>query len=638
MPAIQTYIPLYRKYRPQSFDDLVGQQAIVQTLTNAIATNKVAHAYLLCGPRGTGKTSTARILAKSLNCVQGPTATPCQTCDACVGVTHGAAIDIIEIDAASNNGVDDARELIENCQFAPMAGRYKIYIVDEVHMLTTQAFNALLKTLEEPPPNVVFIFATTEAHKVLPTIISRCQRFDFSRITAAQMADQLARIAQSEGIRIAPEALHAIARHARGGMRNALSMLDQVGVLSQAQADTIISAADVTRFIGALEQEALFSLTEAIARHDAPTLLAALAALNDRGVEPTLLVRDLTQHVRDLFLVAVSEPTAEALPLNASAEALPQLRQQASAFAREEYPQLLDALAALERELRRTQQPQLWLEIGLLDLAFRVNIQTLQGLADRVAALEQALAAGVPALNAHASALPAAPTAPQPTRNAAVSPSASTPPPAPAVSAPVARPPVSPPPQAPPMTAAHGLDWDAMIASIPSMPLRAQLTQQAFLLSVEGNRVTIGCPSEPILQALKKEDKFFHLQKAVEAIMGRAMQVVIVLEKNRPGRSAPAPTASPPLPPVAQTPALSAPPPAEAITPPIPAPPPEVMAPETLEPEVPALPPLAEAPALPPPLPPVSAPAVGTPTAEEDSDLAEAKKYTLELLQGKPLG
>ncbi|MBK8191191.1 MAG: DNA polymerase III subunit gamma/tau [Vampirovibrionales bacterium] len=631
MPAIQTYVPLYRKYRPQSFADLVGQEAIVQTLTNAIETQKVAHAYLLCGPRGTGKTSTARILAKSLNCAQGPTATPCQTCDACVGVTNGAAIDIIEIDAASNNGVENARDLIENCQFAPMSGRYKIYIVDEVHMLSTAAFNALLKTLEEPPPNVVFIFATTEAHKVLPTIISRCQRFDFSRITTDQLIAHLTQTAEREGIRIAPEALQAIARHARGGMRNALSMLDQVGVLSQANPQTVVSQADVIRFIGALEQDALFELTDAIARQDAAALLAKLGNLNDRGVDPALLARDLAQHLRDLFLTAVCGPSVQAQELGVSVDALARLQTQSPSFSREEYPQLLQSLAALERDLRRTQQPQLWLEIGLMDLAFRTDVHTLKGLSERVASLEDALAgeAARTLLSAAPNSGGLPPTAPATSATAPLTPQRSTTPasqPATGFSSPAAA--SATPASVQPSISGGGLDWDAMIASIPSMPLRAQLTQQAFLLGIEGTRVTIGCPSEPVLQMLKKEDRFFHLQKAVDAAMGRTTQVVIVLEKTRPARGASVPPG-----PARAVAAVSAAPPAmesarplhqvptdSEPAPPLPPAPPDDDEPEAMETSVEA----------PPPAPQPH-------YADDEDDMAEAKKYTMELLQGKPL-
>ncbi|MBV9390438.1 MAG: DNA polymerase III subunit gamma/tau, partial [Verrucomicrobia bacterium] len=223
-----SYQVFARKYRPQTFDDVLGQDHVVKTLRNAIQRNRLAHAYLFVGPRGTGKTSTARILAKALNCIHGPTVTPCGICDSCREISQGISLDVLEIDGASNNSVDQVRELRENVRFAPTRGKFKIYIIDEVHMLTQQAFNALLKTLEEPPAHVKFIFATTEPQKVLPTILSRCQRFDLHRIPTRTIADHLHHIAQLEQVRLAPEAATAIAIAAEGGLRDAESMLDQL--------------------------------------------------------------------------------------------------------------------------------------------------------------------------------------------------------------------------------------------------------------------------------------------------------------------------------------------------------------------------------------------------------------------------
>jgi DNA polymerase III subunit gamma/tau len=223
-----SYQVFARKYRPQVFDDVLGQDHVVQTLKNAIEQRRLAHAYLFVGPRGTGKTSTARILAKGLNCVKGPTPNPCGVCDSCREIAQGISLDVLEIDGASNNSVDQIRELRDNVRFAPIRGRYKLYIIDEVHMLSTQAFNALLKTLEEPPEHVIFVFATTEVHKVLPTILSRCQRFDLRRIPTQVIARHLAFIAEQENVRLSHAAAEAIAVAADGGLRDAESMLDQL--------------------------------------------------------------------------------------------------------------------------------------------------------------------------------------------------------------------------------------------------------------------------------------------------------------------------------------------------------------------------------------------------------------------------
>ena len=227
----QNYLPLFRKYRPQSFENVVGQESLVKALSNAIELNRIANAYLFCGPRGTGKTSTARILAKSLNCEHGPTLTPCQKCASCVDITNTSGLDVIEIDAASNRGIQDAKDLIAQVQYAPINGKYKIFIIDEVHMLSNDAFNALLKTFEEPPKNVIFILATTEPHKVLETIVSRCQRFDLRRITTDDIVKRLKEISELENIKISNDALFTIAKNVSGVLRYSLALLDQVSIL-----------------------------------------------------------------------------------------------------------------------------------------------------------------------------------------------------------------------------------------------------------------------------------------------------------------------------------------------------------------------------------------------------------------------
>ena len=257
-----SYEVFARKYRPQTFDDLVGQNHVSQTLKNAVEQNRLAHAYLFVGPRGVGKTSTARILAKALNCVNGPTVTPCGVCDNCKEIAAGNSLDVIEIDGASNNSVEDVRELRDNVRYAPAKGRYKIYLIDEVHMLSSAAFNALLKTLEEPPPHVKFIFATTEPQKVLPTILSRCQRFDLHRIPAKLIAQHLQYIAKQEKITLEPAAAHAIARGAEGGLRDAESMLDQL----VAFCGDPISEGDVLKVFGFTSEQTVADLTDRILR------------------------------------------------------------------------------------------------------------------------------------------------------------------------------------------------------------------------------------------------------------------------------------------------------------------------------------------------------------------------------------
>lgn len=556
MSNIETYLPLYRKYRPQSFADVMGQAAIRQTLTNAITQGKVAHAYLFCGPRGTGKTSTARIFAKSLNCENGPEGlstgkTPCQVCASCVGITQGNALDVIEFDAASNNKVDDARELIENCQFTAMAGKYKIYIIDEVHMLTSQAFNALLKTLEEPPPNVVFIFATTEAHKVLPTIVSRCQRFDFSRITRQDIVRRLGDIASQENIRIDQEALDTIARHVRGGMRDAVGLLDQVAVIGRAQPDKVINREDVTQFIGALEEDILIWMGQAIADKQADVLLQQIGELEKRGIEPPQLVKDLTTHYRHLFFVASAQKSSRN-DLSASALDLPEayyqkLCEQAQGYRLEELPQILNRLSGIERNIRHTQQPQLWLEVGLLELAHRQDIHVVEQLAKRLEdlekSLENALQLGLQASNpANNRMLPPkaiqrqqSPQASGPPTDTLTSENANaTPKPTPASMPDLSRQPetetVGPAHQeASPL--ASGDLYQQICQQVQSPMTKTLLLQQTSMISFDGETLTIGCSSDQNLENLKKPVKFIHLEKAAEQVLGKKPRITLVLGK-----------------------------------------------------------------------------------------------------------
>lgn len=296
-----SYLVLARKYRPQTFDEVTGQEHITDLLKKAIQSSRIHHAYLFCGPRGIGKTSCARILAKSLNCEKGPTFKPCGECVACQEITRGSSFDVLEIDGASNRGIDEIRTLRENVKFAPSAGKYKIYIVDEVHMLTTEAFNALLKTLEEPPAHVKFIFATTTPQKVPATIISRCQRFDFKRISVETIVATMAAISKKEKFKIDQDALYAIAKAAQGSLRDALSILDQLSALS----DEGIEAKDVFSMLGMVETQFLFDLTGALAQKNCPLALEILEKIIDQGKDIKQLNKDLIEHFRNLMVVKI---------------------------------------------------------------------------------------------------------------------------------------------------------------------------------------------------------------------------------------------------------------------------------------------------------------------------------------------
>lgn len=361
-PAV-TYEPLHHKYRPQTFADLVGQEAIATTLTNALRLRRIAPAYLFTGPRGTGKTSSARILAKSLNCLssEAPTESPCGKCAVCLAITSGSALDIIEIDAASNTGVDNIRELIERAQFAPVQCRHKVYIIDEVHMLSTAAFNALLKTLEEPPERVVFILATTDPQRVLATIISRCQRFDFRRIPLAAMVQHLKHIATQETISITDEAITLVAQVAQGGLRDAESLLDQLSLLAGE-----VTVEKVWDLVGAVPERDLMALVEAIASDTPESVLERTRHLLERGREPLVVLQNLASFYRDL-LIAKTAPSRNDLVACTQAT-WNHLCEFAQSW---DIGRILAGQKHLkdsEVQIRNTTQPRLWLEVTLLGL------------------------------------------------------------------------------------------------------------------------------------------------------------------------------------------------------------------------------------------------------------------------------
>ncbi len=297
-----SYQVIARKWRPSAFEEVVGQDHVVRTLSNAVSSGRIGHAYLFSGPRGVGKTTVARILAKCLNCSEGPTATPCRECAMCRAVANGSSVDVLEIDGASNTGVDNIRELRESVRYAPSHGRYKIYIIDEVHMLSESAFNALLKTLEEPPPHVIFIFATTEPHKIPLTIHSRCQRFDFRRIPLKKIGEHLGRIIREEGVKVEEDALYLIARESEGSLRDAQSLLEQVISFSGSE----VGAGDVVDALGLMDRSVIFELTEAVLEKDAARCLNIVEKIHDFGYDLKKVSTELIEHIRDLVVIKVS--------------------------------------------------------------------------------------------------------------------------------------------------------------------------------------------------------------------------------------------------------------------------------------------------------------------------------------------
>ena len=351
---------LYRKYRPQDFDEVVGQEPIVRTLRNAIAGDQVRQAYLFAGPRGTGKTSMARILAKALNCAQGPTPSPDNVCHACVAIANGSSLDVIEMDAASQRGIDDIREIRDRVVLQPAEGRYKVYILDEAHQLTDAAWNALLKLIEEPPPHLVFVFCTTDLSKVLPTVRSRCQTFVFSRPRLPELVKKLRRIADAEKIDVSDQALALIARSGRGAYRDAESTLDQLA----AATENTVTVQSVLQLLGAVEEEALFRLLDLVVDRDTAGALTFIEELSEQGQDLGRLVTDLLEHLRHLLLVQHMGEVPESLPV--TEETRDRLREQANQLGEATVLRLIDLLHVAVEDMRQGGDPRLPLELSLV--------------------------------------------------------------------------------------------------------------------------------------------------------------------------------------------------------------------------------------------------------------------------------
>jgi len=378
-----SHLAYARKYRPKNFDEIIDQEHIATTLKNAIAQDNIAHAYLFCGPRGIGKTSTARILAKALNCEKGPTKKPCNKCTACLEISESRSLDVLEIDGASNRGIDEIRTLRENVKFAPSSSRYKIYIIDEVHMLTTEAFNALLKTLEEPPAHVKFIFATTEPHKVLPTILSRCQRFDFRKITAEGIINKLKKLIAEEKISCDEEALYAIAKSADGSLRDAEVILDQLNSFSKSK----VTIKAVSSVLGLVSKEAVFTIVENLVPERAAENLSMLSDLIQEGKDPAQLANAFTEHFRDMMLIKCRAEKLVTLPQ----EDKQKLKQQSEKLALENILYCIGVLVQAQERIKRQGAGRILLETAIIKLSHQQDLLPGKVLMEKVQALEHKL-------------------------------------------------------------------------------------------------------------------------------------------------------------------------------------------------------------------------------------------------------
>lgn len=526
----KNYIPLYRKYRPQTIEQIVGQEHIKKALTNAIQMDRISHAYLFTGPRGTGKTSTARIFAKSLNCVNGPTITPCNECENCKNITNSIPIDVIEIDAASNRSVNDADEIIQKVALAPVNSRYKIYIIDEVHMLTNQAFNALLKTLEEPPKNVIFILATTEVHKVLDTIKSRCQRFDFKRITTEDISKHLRYISDKEGINITDDALSYIAQNSAGGMRDSIALLDQLSVLNSSE--SAIDVDDINRLLGRLSFDSLTTLFGMISTSNQNGALDILNSIYNQGNEPSQILSNFLEYLRNaLILKSIGKNSVQGV-VQLNEEQVKKLTSQIENLETHQILSLIDKCAMYIKELKQTPNPKLWLDVAILDMANLAENTKLEDLQKRISVLEF----GAPArpINVSAYNTPPSPVMKQEVIKPRVS--METPksePQAPKVATvseeDVLNQPV--PMSKPASTAGNGLKalWVQFLENISSSPSRSILKQQAMPVKITKDEIIISVKSPNWLKQYGHEgSKHSLIVEAANSLFGGEVKKIVV--------------------------------------------------------------------------------------------------------------
>ena len=488
-----SYIVLARKWRPQSFDDLIGQEPVVRTIKNAILSEKIVHAYLFSGPRGAGKTSAARLLAKALICSRGPSTEPCGTCENCKAVTSGSSVDVLEIDGASNNSVDDIRALREAVKYAPSSGKYKIYIIDEVHMLSKEAFNALLKTLEEPPPHVIFIFATTEPRKVPVTILSRCQHHAFRKIAKAKIKDLISKISKAENINIRETAVEMIARIADGSMRDALTVLDQASSFSDD-----ITEKELQDLLGIPEADIILDLSDTILSGDISSTLSLIKELTEGGYDLRPVVKELVEHFRNIAIVKIVNDPDEFLEF--TQEEVQKLKHQASQVSIEELTLLLTEFLKLEGEVRSTVNPRYTLELGLLRTSFVKGMTSINDILKKLDRKDQGYSE-------------TRKTGEQPGRNRPAEPKA----------------PAKPNDGNGPETGDHDAVWKKTIEKLKSSDqLLACKLVEAKMIGVIGNNLTIGFNGgmSVLSDSVKKNAPL--IETALHDVTGRKLRLKIV--------------------------------------------------------------------------------------------------------------
>ncbi len=616
------YVALYRKWRPQTFGEVVGQDHIVGTLTNAVQTGQVHHALLFTGTRGTGKTTTARLLAKALNCERGPTAEPCNQCESCRSITDGASLDVVEIDAASHGSVDDARDLRERANYAPAASRYKVYIVDEAHMVTPQGFNAMLKVLEEPPEHVRFMFCTTEPHKVIEAIRSRCQRHDFRRVRSTVLVDYFGKLCAAEGVDIEPAALELVVKAADGSVRDGLSRLDQVLTFAGKR----VSHADVARLLGVLPVELRFELADALAGHRVGEVLGCVEQVVQAGHDLHHFAREALEHLRDLYVLKVA-PESTTL-VDTTAETRERLAAQAARFGPGELGRLVRILGDVYQDLRTATDQRLVLEVGLARAAMPEASLDAEALLARIERLERRLAitvnddgsapmAPVTPVTPAAPVAPVAPTAPTTPRGGTTAGGTTTAGGPTAPSGPAAIPSVGGPPEtslSSSRAGARGLstapsapsvapssigaasaadaDWAVAEPAGPEAPLDFGLVQRSWALVVErvraGGRVVASYLEHGRLMALEgrqvvleyaPKDRFYaealgkdgrsaKVDAALQAVLGSGLTIRLAISETAASSGSPAPAAPAVTAPARNAPSRPAPPAAAEDQPP----------------------------------------------------------------------